>query len=108
SLPREYEDNLEFPDDDGYESLRDMGRVIHRLLGHADWIHRSVVTEAAVAAAKHKIASKKTIWRLLFQMDSDHKQKILWGDMGRVYYLIPEEDLKKADFSRCWAIAQCG
>ena len=59
-------------------------------------------------AAKRKVASKTTSWRLLLQFDTDANLGIMWGDAGTTYFLIPEEDLAKADFSRCWAISQCG
>lgn len=46
-------------------------------------------------------------WRLLFQLDSDAQAKMNWGDSGRRYFLIREQDARKADFSKVWMIVQC-
>ncbi len=45
-------------------------------------------------------------WRLLLQVDSDFDADMMWGDIGRLYFWIRDEDLKKRDFSRCWMILQ--
>jgi uncharacterized protein YwqG len=47
-------------------------------------------------------------WQLLLQIDSDAKVLgTMWGDVGRVYFWIREQDLKKRDFSNVWLILQC-
>jgi uncharacterized protein YwqG len=48
-------------------------------------------------------------WRLLAQFDSDHKRLgWMWGDAGRVYFWARQQDIEAADFTRSWAILQCG
>lgn len=48
-------------------------------------------------------------WILLFQVDSDESTTgMMWGDEGRIYYWIKEEDLKKCNFENTWQILQCG
>lgn len=37
---------------------------------------------------------------LLFQLDSDEQNEIMWGDMGVGNFFISKEDLKNRDFSR--------
>jgi uncharacterized protein YwqG len=47
-------------------------------------------------------------WRLLLQIDSeDDKTGMMWGDAGRLYYWIKEQDLKNLDFEKAWFILQC-
>ncbi len=47
-------------------------------------------------------------WLLLFQIDSDESGPgWMWGDVGMLYYWIPEPALRAADFSKAWMILQC-
>jgi uncharacterized protein YwqG len=46
-------------------------------------------------------------WHLLWQIDSDEVLDFMWGDMGMLYILIQEQDLRKADFSRVIFVLQC-
>ncbi len=46
-------------------------------------------------------------WHLLWQIDSDEVLDFMWGDMGMLYILIREQDLRKADFSRVIFVLQC-
>jgi uncharacterized protein YwqG len=53
--------------------------------------------------------SKK--WQLLFQIDSiylEGREIMMWGDMGRLFYYVKIDDLKKMNFDNCWLILQCG
>ncbi len=46
--------------------------------------------------------------QLLLQIDSDEKGLgTMWGDAGRVYYGIRQQDLQKRDFSNVWLILRC-
>jgi uncharacterized protein YwqG len=47
-------------------------------------------------------------WMLLFQIDSDDNAKMMWGDVGMLYFWIKKEDLKRRYFSDVWMILQCG
>lgn len=46
-------------------------------------------------------------WRLLLQLDTDDGPPFMWGDCGRLYFWIREQDARSRDFSRAWAILQC-
>ena len=46
-------------------------------------------------------------WRLLFQVESDGNAKMMWGDAGRLYFWIRDEDLRAARFYRTWLVFQC-
>ncbi|NLX97108.1 MAG: DUF1963 domain-containing protein [Rhodopirellula sp.] len=46
-------------------------------------------------------------WHLLLQIDTDDNMATMWGDGGRVYFWIREEDLKSREFGNVWLILQC-
>ncbi|MFK7933295.1 MAG: YwqG family protein [Saprospiraceae bacterium] len=46
-------------------------------------------------------------WRLLFQFDSDNNLEISWGDWGRIYFFIHEDDLKKQRFANVKILGDC-
>jgi uncharacterized protein YwqG len=46
-------------------------------------------------------------WRLLAQIDSDEEAAIEWGDRGRLYFWIREDDRERRDFSNVWMILEC-
>lgn len=46
-------------------------------------------------------------WKLLLQFDTDDDLGIMWGDAGRMYFWVREEDARRADFDQVWAVGQC-
>ncbi len=46
-------------------------------------------------------------WELLLQVDSDENANMMWGDVGRLYYLIRRQDLALRAFERVWLVFQC-
>ena len=47
-------------------------------------------------------------WRLLLQLASDEDAADwMWGDCGKLYYWIKDDDLRAADFSKVWGVLQC-
>jgi uncharacterized protein YwqG len=53
------------------------------------------------------IASGAQRWKLLLQLDSDENTGMTWGDGGRLYFWIRQEDLKLRNFDDVWLILQC-
>ncbi len=46
-------------------------------------------------------------WRLLLQIGSEELADIMWGDLGRLYVWIKQQDLAQKNFSKSWVILQC-
>lgn len=47
-------------------------------------------------------------WQLLFQLDSDSRLGLMWGDMGIGNFFIHPDDLRRRDFSRVAYHWDCG
>jgi uncharacterized protein YwqG len=47
-------------------------------------------------------------WLLLLQIDTDDEVGWMWGDVGRIYYWIREDDLHGGRFDKVWLAFQCG
>lgn len=47
-------------------------------------------------------------WRLLLQLDSDETAKLMWGDLGMLYFWVRQSDLSRGDLSSAWMTLQCG
>lgn len=58
-------------------------------------------------AKAEKLAPGAREWRLLLQLDSDSHPHMLWGDRGRQYFWIREQDLKEKNFKDVWMILEC-
>ena len=94
---------------------------IHRIGGHPDEIQGDVLLEAQLASngvycgstrgyvqgRKTGLAAGVADWRLLLQVDSENRIGMDWGDSGRIYFLIREDDLRHRDFDHVWLILQC-
>ena len=46
-------------------------------------------------------------WRLLLQVASDEDAGAMWGDLGRLYYWIRDQDLRRGAFDASWLVLQC-
>jgi len=92
----------------------------HQLLGHESPVQDDVKLECqSVADRIHRVnASGSQEWRkeskrrredwiLLLQVDSDENAKMMWGDLGRLYFCIQKQDLQDHRFDRVWMILQC-
>ena len=94
----------------------------HRLLGHPQLIQNPMEVECQLASngvycggpegyqgAEAKIleAGAKD-WRLLLQIDTDEDGPgWMWGDVGRIYFWIKQQDLAARRFDHVWLILQC-
>ena len=59
------------------------------------------------AAKAEELAPGAEDWRLLLQLDSDPHAGMLWGDVGRLYFWIREEDLRNRNFDHVWMLLEC-
>ncbi len=54
------------------------------------------------------LAAGAADWRLLLQIDTDEEgPEWMWGDLGRLYLMIRDQDLRACAFDRSWLILQC-
>ena len=46
-------------------------------------------------------------WLLLFQLGSSEESEMMWGDGGKLYFWIREQDLSALRFDNVWMVLQC-
>jgi uncharacterized protein YwqG len=98
--------------DDFAESVHDFfGRheaPMHWLGGHAHAVQDDMESTCAIAADGLPVPAQAGAgdWRLLAQFDSDDALKHMWGDWGRLYFWIREDDLRAGRFANAWCIMQ--
>jgi uncharacterized protein YwqG len=107
-----------------YEDLMaELGAVepYHHLLGYPQPIQGEMRLECQLVTAGidcgggeldearvAQLAAGAGDWRLLLQLDSDGSAPgWIWGDAGRLYLWIRQQDLAAGAFDRCWLILQC-
>lgn len=78
----------------------------HRVLSAPRPVQDEMDDELAAAARILGLAAGSP-WTLLLQLDSDRDLGWQWGDMGCLYFWIPDEDLAAGRFDRVWTILQC-
>ena len=118
-------DDLELPDeemDDYFDWIDEREGACNKLLGHSDNIQGGMELECeyvtngiycgdpsgyqqAKKLGLHKNAAR---WSLLMQVESNEELGMMWGDLGRLYLWITDEDLKERRFDKTWLILQCG
>lgn len=86
---------------------------VHRVLGNPDAIEGEMTRQIVYEVAKAKIDRPKPALeadklRLLLQIDSDERAEMMWGDLGRLFFWIREDDLAAANFSNVTCVLQCG
>lgn len=54
-----------------------------------------------------KLEPNAKYWRLLLQIDSNDELDMMWGDSGRLYFWIKEQDLETPNFQKNWMCLQC-
>jgi uncharacterized protein YwqG len=95
--------------------------TIHRLLGHPDPVQGNMQLECQLVTnglycgdgTGHEDPRASALeagardWRLLLQIDTDDTLGSEWGDTGRVYFWIREQDLAAQRFDSAWHIMQC-
>jgi hypothetical protein len=127
------DDEMEFAEELG-ESQEDLppevlGRQFdgpqHRLFGHRDPVQSgnlSIRCEMDLAGIDEKeqaklirksaipqeIVDRAAHWRLLLQIDSDEQLGMEFGDGGRLYFMVREQDARAGDFSGAMMFSECG
>ena len=98
------------------------GATSHKLLGYPEPIQNEMEGECATASSgiymgdakgeedpRYKaLEATKRDWHLLLQVDSDDTADMMWGDAGRLYFWIRDQDLRALRFDKSWMIFQCG
>lgn len=105
-----------------YAQLFDGDGPIHRIGGYpnilqnneleltAELVSHGVNCEDsnAVRAAKSGgLGAGAVDWRLLLQLGSEEDAGMMWGDVGNIFFMIRESDLKALRFERVWMDWQC-
>ena len=103
------------------ELIGSSGSTHHRLLGHPQVVQNAMELECQLVTngiycgspEGYECDERKTLeagaadWRLLLQIDSDDEPGWMWGDVGRIYFWIKQQDLALRCFDNVWLIFQC-
>lgn len=103
------------------EALNEDVGVYNHLLGHSQNVQNDMQLEAQLVfnglycgdSSGYEDERRKELepgaadWQLLLQIDSDDNAGMMWGDVGRIYYWIREQDLQKKNFENVWFSFQC-
>lgn len=102
---------FEGDDGDGFaycdleDSFADADGDVSRLLGNADAIQGGMEAEAAMATGRPE--SDAASWRLLMQICSEDAAEMLWGDVGMLYILMPEDSMRAHRWEDAWLVMEC-
>ena len=122
TLPYELEGiDLGEDESDKYCDLLDAIAGHHRFLGHAEPIQNEMELECELVTnglycgdpsgfkdpRAEELVKSSYQWKLLLQIDSENNADMMWGDAGRLYFWIRDEDLANLNFDNCWMISQC-
>lgn len=96
------------------EVLDETDFPLHMMFGHPFTIQGDVFEEVIHYGSNEKIDwhseemnDKSANQVLLFQMDSDEKLNLMWGDSGMIYFCIDKFDLQHKRFENTNHILQC-
>ncbi len=104
------------------EGLLPTDRAAHQILGHPGLIQGPMELECQLASngiycgdsegdaspQAKSLEPGAADWRLLLQIDTDEDGPgWMWGDCGRIYFWIREQDLRARRFEDVWLILQC-
>jgi uncharacterized protein YwqG len=106
-----------------WEALDDArtSEPIHRMFGWSDLIQNPMQLECQLASHGIYVGNPEGYrdprveplragaadWLLLLQVDTDEAVGWMWGDLGRIYFWITEQDLRAGRFENVWLIFQC-
>jgi uncharacterized protein YwqG len=92
----------------------------HKWLGHAESIQTDVELDCQLVSSgiyyggpeENANLGGKVLeagaceWKLLLQVDSDDNAGMVWGDLGRLYYCIKRDALRRRSFDDVWLVLQ--
>jgi uncharacterized protein YwqG len=104
-----------------FQEAQFSGKPQHQIDGYANPIQGEMELECQLVSnglycgdpSGYKDPRAKTLgqtadeWRLLLQLDSDDDLDVMWGDCGRLYFWIREDDARSRRFDLAWVILQC-
>lgn len=97
--------------------------LVSRLLGNPDPVQGDMQVECQLASngvycgdgnylkrpEAQSLIPGADSWRLLLQIDSHEDETgMMWGDVGRLYFWITEDDLALRKWGATWMVLQCG
>lgn len=99
----------------------DLSTATHRIDGYPDAIQGDMYLECQLVTnglycgdstgyndpLRKELEAGATDWRLLLQFDTEDDLGLMWGDSGRLYFWIREEDCKNKQFDKAWVVLQC-
>jgi uncharacterized protein YwqG len=102
------------------EVLGSADETIIKLLGNPDSIQGDMQEECQLASngifcgdGKYRddpralaLAKGADRWRLLLQVDSVEAAEMMWGDVGRIYFWLTDEDLRARRWEEVWVVLQ--
>lgn len=119
--------NLDFPEHEDQDLYWDWVEEAcengtNKLLGHADPVQSGMELECEIVTHNiscgtpdgYQLAIQRCLdknvghWNLLMQIESNEELGMMWGDLGRLYFWITDEDLSAQHFENSWLILQCG
>lgn len=104
-----------------FEILDGISEPDNKLLGHSNNIQGGMELECELVSQKlycgdpsgyiegraRGLDKNTNRWNLLLQVDSNEDLGMMWGDAGRLYVWITDEDLEAKNFKAAWVILQC-
>jgi uncharacterized protein YwqG len=94
---------------------------LHRFLGWPEEIQHDPAVEVQLPAngisasgpdgyhseEGKRLMANRDVWQLLLQVDSEDAAGMMWGDAGRLFYMIRRDDMARNDWAECWFALQC-
>jgi len=111
-------EHLKDINNDPYIDISSCGQYITKLFGHSNNVQGTMEYECEMVDRGYNwsstpedekivITKESNKWNLLFQLDSEDEAEMMWGDVGRLYFWIKDEDLAKHKFDKTWLMFQC-
>jgi len=104
-----------------WEIKEEFDDVQNKILGHSNVIQNGMELECELVtnglycgnSSGYENPKRKELeknidnWNLLLQIDTNEDIDMMWGDDGRIYLWITDENLKNKKFENSWLILQC-